>query len=193
MPRPTTKQELITAANSQFDKLFSLIDAMPKHEQTAEFCFDAATAGKEAHWERDKNIRDVLVHLYEWHQLLLNWVKSNQNGDGKPFLPEPYNWKTYGEMNVNLWEKHQSTPYERSREITQEEGFEFIVFMNEASRYVVAANRPNKEKSISDILFETLRGALLADNVNPAVIDRYIAECGEAMWKISRKIPTQNW
>jgi hypothetical protein len=30
------------------------------------------------------------------------------------------------------------------------------------------------------MLFETLRGALLADNVNPAVIDRYIAGCGEA-------------
>jgi hypothetical protein len=117
MPRPTTKQELITSANSQFEKLFSLIDTMTKHEQTAEFCFDAATAGKEAHWERDKNIRDVLVHLHEWHQLLLNWVKSNQNGDSKPFLPEPYNWKTYGEMNVKFWEKHQSTPYERSREM----------------------------------------------------------------------------
>ena len=64
--------------------------------------------------------------------------------------------------------------------ITQEEGFEFIVFMNEASRYVVAVNRPCKGKNLSDMLFETLRGALLADNVNPAVIDRYIAECGEA-------------
>ena len=117
MPRPTTKQELITAANSQFDKLFSLIDAMPKHEQTAEFCFDAATAGKEAHWERDKNIRDVLVHLYEWHQLLLNWVKSNQNGDSKPFLPAPYSWNNYGEMNVKFWEKHQSTAYQQSREM----------------------------------------------------------------------------
>jgi hypothetical protein len=54
--------------------------------------------------------------------------------------------------------------------ITQEEGFEFIVFMNEASRYVVAFNRPCKEENLSDMLFETLRGALLADNINPAVI-----------------------
>jgi hypothetical protein len=46
---------------------------------------------KEAHWKRDKNLRDVLVHLYEWHQLLLNWFNSNQNGDTKTFLPEPYN------------------------------------------------------------------------------------------------------
>ena len=30
----------------------------------------------------------------------LTWVHSNQKGHERPFLPEPYNWKTYGEMNV---------------------------------------------------------------------------------------------
>ncbi|WP_394364849.1 ClbS/DfsB family four-helix bundle protein [Porphyromonas circumdentaria] len=28
-------------------------------------------------WSLDKKLRDVFVHLYEWHQLLLNWVKNN--------------------------------------------------------------------------------------------------------------------
>jgi hypothetical protein len=120
MPRPTTKAELLVAANAQFDKLFALIDAMPEGEQTAAFCFDADKAGKEAHWKRDKNIRDVLIHLYEWHQLLLTWVGANQNGVNKPFLPEPYTWKSYGDMNVGFWEKHQSTSYERSREMLKE-------------------------------------------------------------------------
>jgi hypothetical protein len=120
MPRPTAKPELLTAANTQFDKLFALIDTMTKSKQIAAFCFDADNAGKEAHWKRDKNVRDVLTHLYEWHQLLLNWVKANQNGEAKPFLPEPYNWKTYGDMNVSLWEKHQSTLYEQSREMLKE-------------------------------------------------------------------------
>ncbi|MDR2356911.1 MAG: ClbS/DfsB family four-helix bundle protein [Oscillospiraceae bacterium] len=71
MARATTKSELLTAANVNFIKLFTLIDAMPASEQTASFCFDEDTAGKETHWKRDKNIRDVLVHLYAWHQLLL--------------------------------------------------------------------------------------------------------------------------
>ena len=48
--------------------------------------------------------------MYEWHQLLLNWVHSNQSGDTKPFIPLPYNWKTYGDMNVEFWKKHQNTP-----------------------------------------------------------------------------------
>jgi hypothetical protein len=34
-----------------------------------------------------------------------------------PFLPEPYNWKNYGDMNVALWKKHQSTSYEISKRL----------------------------------------------------------------------------
>jgi hypothetical protein len=120
MPRPTTKPDLIKTANEQFDKLWNLIDSMSGEKQNAPFNFEEDSKKKEAHWKRDKNLRDVLIHLYEWHQLLLNWVKANQSGEGKPFLLEPYNWKTYGDMNVELWKNHQDTPYSKSREILKE-------------------------------------------------------------------------
>ena len=121
MPRPTTKPDLIKTANEQFEKMYKLIDSMTEDEQNAAFNFGDDTDKKEAHWKRDKNLRDVLVHLYEWHQLLLNWVKANQNGEEKPFLPEPYNWKTYGVMNVEvIWKKHQNTPYLKSKEMLKE-------------------------------------------------------------------------
>lgn len=92
-------------AGLQFKKLWSLIDSMSEEEQNAAFLFE----------DRDKNLRDVLAHLFEWHQLLLIWVEANQNGEKKAFLPEPYNWKTYGVMNVGFWEKHQHTPLEKSK------------------------------------------------------------------------------
>ncbi len=101
MPRPTTKADLIQAANEQFAKLWSLIDEMSGEEKSADIVPN----------ERDKNVRDVLVHLYEWHCLLLNWIRSNTNRNPAPFLPAPYNWKTYPQMNVIFWEKHQSTSY----------------------------------------------------------------------------------
>ena len=116
MPRPTTKAGLLATANEQFDKMWILIDSMAEDAQTVTFDFDENT-GKEAHWARDKNLRDVLIHLYEWHQLLLNWVKSNQSGDARPFLPEQYNWKTYPQMNVVFWEKHQGTSYDDAKEM----------------------------------------------------------------------------
>ena len=101
MPRPTTKADLIQAANDQFAKLWTLIDEMSDEEKSADIVPN----------ERDKNVRDVLVHLYEWHCLLLNWIQTNTNGKPAPFLPAPYNWKTYPQMNVVFWEKHQNTSY----------------------------------------------------------------------------------
>ena len=71
-----------------------------KGEKTIPFDFTEDEKKKEAHWKRDKNLRDVLIHLYEWHQLLLNWVDANEKGKDKPFIPEPYNWKTYGDMKL---------------------------------------------------------------------------------------------
>jgi hypothetical protein len=122
MSRPTTKTDLIEAANTQFDKLWQVINSMTEDEQSAEFNFSAdfLKKQKEAHWGRDRNLRDVLTHLYEWHQLLLNWVKSNQNGEPKPFLPAPYNWKTYSQMNAGFWEKHQATTYESACEMLKD-------------------------------------------------------------------------
>ncbi len=109
MVRPTTKEELNELSKVNFEKLLTIIRSMTIDEQNKTFNFE----------DRDKNIRDVLVHLYEWHQLLLNWVDSNQSGKEKHFLPEPYNWKTYPQMNIEFWEKHQKTTLKRSVEYVE--------------------------------------------------------------------------
>ena len=112
MARPQTKENLMIAAKENFEKLNTLISKMSDKELTTPFDFSKDEKKKEAHWKRDKNLRDILIHLYEWHQLILNWVESNQKGEVKPFLPEPYNWRTYGDMNVEFWKKHQNTSLE---------------------------------------------------------------------------------
>ncbi|NLO84139.1 MAG: ClbS/DfsB family four-helix bundle protein [Clostridiales bacterium] len=122
MSRATTKPDLLEAANEQYIKLWNLIDSLSEEEQNATFNFDDdfLQKQKEAHWARDKNLRDVLIHLHEWHQLLLNWVSSNQKGEAKPFIPAPYNWKSYGQMNVEFWKNHQSTRYTNAKEMVKE-------------------------------------------------------------------------
>ena len=117
MGRPTTKADLQTAAANRYEQLNALISGLTEKELSTVFDFTGDENKKEAHWKRDQNLRDVLIHLYEWQQLLLNWVHANQNGDPKPFLPQPYNWKTYGEMNVELWNKHQNTSLEKAKEL----------------------------------------------------------------------------
>ncbi len=117
MGRATTKSDMIAAAISNYEKLNILISELTEKELSTLFDFTADDKKKEAHWNRDNNLRDVLIHLYEWHQLLLNWVGRNQKGEDTPFIPEPYNWKTYGDMNVWLWKKHQDTPLEEAEEM----------------------------------------------------------------------------
>ncbi|NLO70903.1 MAG: ClbS/DfsB family four-helix bundle protein [Porphyromonadaceae bacterium] len=133
MARATTKADLITAGNGQFEKLCKLIDTMSDELQNATFSSEMASAGKEAHWSRDKNLRDVLVHLYEWHQLLLNWITANCRGNRKAFLPEPYNWKTYPAMNFQFWKKHQNTSLDNAKTLLKKSHQEVMALIESFS------------------------------------------------------------
>lgn len=114
MARATTKAALLKASAANFEKLNGLIASLTEQELRTPFDFSADEKKKEAHWRRDRNLRDILVHLYEWHQLVLRWVASNMQGVDTPFLPAPHNWKTYGDMNVGFWERHQGTSPEEA-------------------------------------------------------------------------------
>ncbi|WP_261062776.1 ClbS/DfsB family four-helix bundle protein [Streptococcus mitis] len=135
MPRPKTKEELVLASKENYEKLNRFISQLSEDELQTPFDFSRDPKKKEAHWKRDKNLRDVLIHLYEWHQLLLTWVHSNQKGHERTFLPESYNWKTYGQMNDAFWKKHQKTSLEEATillEQSHKEVLELIeVFSND--------------------------------------------------------------
>ena len=131
MARPQTKEDLLIAAKENYEKLNTLIAKMSDEQLTTPFDFSKDEKKKEAHWKRDKNLRDVLIHLYEWHQLILNWVESNQKGEEKPFIPQPYNWRTYGDMNVEFWKKHQNTSLEDATKALQKSHKDVLNFTNE--------------------------------------------------------------
>lgn len=75
MARPKTKEELIKAATSNYETLWEIISGLTEQEIKIPFDFSQDLKKKEAHWKRDKNLRYIFVHLYKWHQLLLNWVE----------------------------------------------------------------------------------------------------------------------
>ncbi len=136
MGRPTTKEEMLAAASERFSALWTLIDAMSEESLNTDFDFSQDVKKKEAHWRRDKNLRDILIHLYEWHQLLLKWVELNMAGYKSSFLPQPFTWKTYGDMNVEFWKKHQQTPLEDARHMLKS---------SHASVMALAENLSNEE------------------------------------------------
>lgn len=118
MPRARNKEDLLKFAAENFNKLNEIIDGMSEPQLNTEFNFSSLNK-PEAHWSRDKNVRDILIHLYEWHQLMLAFIKNNAKcSDAKSaiqFLPPEYTWKTYGIMNQALWERHQTTSLATAR------------------------------------------------------------------------------
>ena len=120
MPRPRNKEDLIKAANENYEKLNTIINSLSEKELNTPFDFSADDKKKEAHWKRDKNVRDVLAHLYEWHQLMIHFVDANMQGDQKQFLPKQYTWRTIAIMNQKFWQRHQETGFEDIREMFAE-------------------------------------------------------------------------
>ena len=100
MSRPTNKMQLLDASYSNFEKLFTDINALSLPEQEKEF----------PPGTMNRNIRDVLAHLYHWHLMFLNWYETGMKGQ-KPTMPaEGYTWKTTPELNRHIHSLYIETP-----------------------------------------------------------------------------------
>lgn len=100
MDKPTTKEELISLSKKGFEQLMAIIDQLPAKERMKEWKVV----------QRDKNLRDVIYHLYAWHELLLHWMHILLEG-GKPALPkEGYTWDNLDELNKDIWLEAQKHP-----------------------------------------------------------------------------------
>ena len=129
MENKINKKELIKFTNENYEKINNIINSLSPEEQTAPFNFQLNSKDP-ADWYRDKNIRDVLTHLYEWQEMLLNWIFDNQKGQSKSFLPKGYNWQNYGELNQKIWEKYQNTSFKKARELLAESHQAMIELIN---------------------------------------------------------------
>ena len=107
MPRPKTKAELLAQSQANFHKLFELIDAYPPGRQEGNF--EEGTL--------NRNIRDVLAHLHEWHIMMASWYKVGMDGE-KPDMPASgYTWKTLPALNQKIWEESQAISLQEAREL----------------------------------------------------------------------------
>ena len=163
MPRATTKKELLETATNEYNKLWELINSLSDKDQNKDFDFPDKTIGKEAHWKRDKNIRDILIHLYEWHQLLLCWVSNNISGKKASFLIEPYTWKTYGDMNIEFWKKHQETTYEKVKDL----------FRNSHKKVIELIEKFSDEELFTKNYFKWTKGSTLGQYCTSATSSHY--------------------
>ena len=102
MPRPKTKEELITLSNGNYKKLLAYIRSMAPDELHAEF--------PEGYLNR--NVRDVLAHLHHWHLMMFEWYKVGMTGK-KPDMPaKGYTWKMTPDLNREIWKKYRNEDLE---------------------------------------------------------------------------------
>lgn len=133
MARPTTRAALLDAAAAQYAKLSALIAGMSATEREAPLGYGPDFARPEAHWTRDRNLRDVVVHLVEWHRLFTEWATANRSGTEQPFLPAPYTWRTTAALNVEFWEQHQHTSLEAALDMLDESHHRVVALISEFS------------------------------------------------------------
>ncbi|MGL4583364.1 MAG: ClbS/DfsB family four-helix bundle protein [Flavobacterium sp.] len=110
MARPTNKTMLLTHSETLFDKLISTINSLDSNRLNDDFSTDSL----------NKNVRDVLMHLYEWHQMFLTWYEVGMSG-AKPVMPtQGYTWKTTPELNSAINQKYQNnTALDSIQKITE--------------------------------------------------------------------------
>lgn len=61
MDKPMNKKELLDMSDTRYLNIMTIISELSAKERVKEWKTK----------ERDKNLRDLIYHLYAWHQLLL--------------------------------------------------------------------------------------------------------------------------
>ncbi|EUJ28492.1 hypothetical protein MFLO_12131 [Listeria floridensis FSL S10-1187] len=106
MARPTNKQDLLDLSGKNWDALTTLVESMPLEQQNGSFPFD----------DRDKNIRDVLIHLHEWHNMMETWYEVGMRGE-KPAIPKAgYTFQTLPALNLEIWKAYQDVELPEAKE-----------------------------------------------------------------------------
>ena len=101
MPRPKSKDDLLKAAQDNFETLLASIEGIPTQKRE--------TAGVCEEW----SIKDILAHLHEWHNMMSRWYRDGMAGTN-PEIPAPgFTWKTTPELNNTIYKQHKDSDYKK--------------------------------------------------------------------------------
>jgi hypothetical protein len=107
MPRPTNKTDLLALSQKNFKALNDFVDSFSDEDKGKEF----------PKGTMNRNIRDVLAHLHQWHLMMIEWYTIGMKGD-KPDIPaKGYTWKTTPELNKKIWENYRATDLKKVRKL----------------------------------------------------------------------------
>lgn len=110
MPKPKSKKELLELSQANYEELLELVNSYSKSQVEKEFPIGTL----------NRNIKDVLAHLHEWHLMMLEWYATGMKGE-KPDMPaKGYTWRTLPELNLKIWEKYKDFELQRAKDLLDE-------------------------------------------------------------------------
>lgn len=107
MPKPKSKKELIEVSQNNYKALMNLVNSYSKEEMHKEFSTGTL----------NRNIRDVLAHVHQWHIFMLDWYKVGMKGE-KPNMPaKGYTWQTLPALNKIIWKESQDITLDDAKKL----------------------------------------------------------------------------
>lgn len=116
MARAKNKTDLIENAETSFEKMMQLVESFTPEQQESDFPMPTM----------NRNIRDLLTHIHEWHLMLLNWHETGERGE-KPEIPAPdHNWRTTPLLNKEIHAKYESTSLKDAKNLVNDSHIRII-------------------------------------------------------------------
>ena len=149
-----TKEDLLMAVTEGYTELTTLIDSSDETVLERDFAPSKANA-KCTTFEQGNNMRDLLMHIYEWQRLQMLFVENIRKGEPKDFIPEPYR-KNYKEMDRVNWERHQSVTLDEALALLAGTHAEIVKLIDTFS------NEELFNKKVFKVTYTTTMGAYFA-------------------------------
>lgn len=94
MPRPTTKDRLLTEIQKEREALEGFLDRLSLEQMTQ--------PGALGTW----SVKDVLAHLVEWEQMFLGWYATGKRGELPTIPAKGFTWGQLPQLNQQIFKKH---------------------------------------------------------------------------------------
>jgi hypothetical protein len=93
--RATSKLELLEAAEREFGRLWKAVESVPEA--------DRELAGACEEW----SVKDLLAHLYAWHEMAIGWEREGSAGEQPAVPAEGYTFAETPALNQAIFERTQ--------------------------------------------------------------------------------------
>jgi hypothetical protein len=100
MPRPTTKEELLSEIIDERARLEVFINTIPKDVFSTKKVVGEWTS------------KDVISHLIAWEQMVILWVQSGYTGKTIPIPADGFKWSELPALNEKIFQAHKDDPME---------------------------------------------------------------------------------